>query len=93
MVVLAQDTPERVLVSALGFGLAMIVQLVPFQCATSVLVDVLVVNSPTAKQFVVVGQDTPERPSLLGLEFGLAMIVQLVPFQRSTNVWVKLVAT
>jgi hypothetical protein len=37
LVVLGQDTPKRVLVFALGFGLAMIVQLVPFQCSTSVL--------------------------------------------------------
>jgi hypothetical protein len=91
VVVLGQDTPRSRLSDApLGLGLLVVVQLVPFQRSTNVLIVLVVESLPTARQLVVVGQDTPLRLlSVLG--FGLVMIDQLVPFQRSTNVLVALV--
>jgi hypothetical protein len=46
-----------------GFGLATTDHFVPFQCSTSVLIELLAPEKPTAKQLAVVGHET-ERSSL-----------------------------
>jgi hypothetical protein len=76
---------------ALGFGLAMIFQLVPFQRSTSVRAVEPSVDddeSPTAKQLVGLGHDTLNRlTSAAPFGVGLGTIDQAVPFHRSINVF------
>jgi hypothetical protein len=82
------DTPDSWLCDAPdGFGVATIVQLVPFQRSTNVRLTLELVKPPTAKQLVALVHDTAVRSLDDAPDgFGLATTVQLVPFQRSTNV-------
>src|SRR5437867_4039007 len=62
VVALVHRTPlSAAEVVPLGFGLATIAQLVPFQRSTKVFVAELVEELPTAKQLVAVIHDTPLR--------------------------------
>jgi len=85
--VLGHVTPSRAeSVAPVGFGLATIDQLVPFQCSANVLWPGPLA-APTAKQLVVLGHDTPfSSDSFSPVGFGLAITDQLVPFQCSTSV-------
>jgi hypothetical protein len=73
-------------VDPLGFGLATIDQVVPFQRSTSVPSTPPLELLPTALQLVALGHVTLESAEF-PLEFGLAMMDQLVPFQCSTSVF------
>jgi hypothetical protein len=85
--VVGHDTPLRLLdVAPVGSGLVVMDQVVPLRRSTSVLVDVLVVKSPTAKQFVVLGHETPSSSDAVApVGFGIVATDQLVPLQRCTN--------
>ena len=57
--VLGQATPLRLAAAPLlGFGVELMLQLLPFQCSANVLVVEPFVYRPTAKQLVVVGHAT-----------------------------------
>ena len=88
LVVLVHDTPDSLAcVGPGGFGLATIVQLVPFHRSTKVRLVVPTPGVPTAKQLVALAHDTPDSTLPFGSDvFGLDTIVQLVPFHRSTKV-------
>ena len=65
LVVLGHDTPNSPApIEPLGLGVAMIFQLLPFQCSTrltTVYKGAALYVEPTAKQLVVLGHETPAR--------------------------------
>ena len=86
LVGLAQETPFNPPLPV-GFGLAMIDQLVPFHCSTNGTVTEPEVEVPTATQLVGLGHDTPfnafdDAPSTVGL----GRADQLIPSHCSANV-------
>ena len=70
-----------------GVGLAMIDQVLPFQCSISAWSVNPVIEFPTATQLVALAHDTPVSAlHVAPAELGLATTDQLTPFQRSVSV-------
>ena len=87
LLALGHATPRRLVEELpLGFGLAWMLQLLPFQCSASGLMVNDVEKLPTAKQLFVLGHDTPVSPAPAEPP-GVAppCTPQALPFQCSTR--------
>jgi len=74
-----------------GLGVALIVQLLPFQCSASVTVcpALLLKKLPTAVHEVTESQDTPWKTTCVDpAGLGVLCITHFVPFHRSAKVTV-----
>ncbi len=77
------------MLTGLGFGVATIDQVLPFQCSASVWSVVLVpLPNPVAQQFELLAHVTPLRAfNVERLGFGVATVDQALPFQWAAKVF------